>query len=352
MVNRMGALVRTQWKMEDQVTYGCDIVASFVVRRRSSGGSPEEQPVEITAIINKLFPQAVSVPLKSRITKVATVVKRGDFVGLTPYGSVLYKLESLNSGPETLLEAFPIVVGPTGVSDSVKKETVQAMNMIRAATSGLSAYGIPLDLMMLKKASGIWCPSTYSDPAIIPNVFMRRLLLKTLREVLIDMAVEAATETPGRGPLHEARLCLTKQVNEAKMVSFNTRAARGRISIDTVFVSSNGAVHVQAQFPSEPAPALSVGAATAADQRPPQTSTGALRDSNEDVDAAADTALTSEVTFAIVLAQIWCPSRQFDEVAQEVVSYHQSKRQLSNEFFEKCAAVPNSIRDVIAEAAL
>ncbi|PFH31555.1 hypothetical protein BESB_025210 [Besnoitia besnoiti] len=355
MVNNIVSKMRMRWKSAVQHDAGCSVVASFVTRRRYAPWSPEEQPSDIMVALSTLFPHGASMQLKSRVDKRVLLATRSEFVGLSPYGSVLFKLESLSSEPETLLEAFPVVARPSATSATLSRETRRAMDMIVAATSGLSDYGIPLDLMMLKKAGGIWCHHSKLDTVLVPNVFVRRLLMKTLREVLTDMAAEASAETAGQGPVHEARLCLTRQLHQAMTAALGTTARRGRISIDTVFVSSNGAVHLHG-------PPLAAAAPLAAPSPPSEGAEGAAASAQSAADfpkepeedewkaVAPSKKLTEDVAFAIVIAQIWCPSRSFEEVAEKVLLHHRLRRELTHEFYTRCAAVPEVVRLMIAEA--
>ncbi|PFH31554.1 hypothetical protein BESB_025200 [Besnoitia besnoiti] len=348
MINQLAAQMRLKLKPKLDVESTCVSVAPYLKQIYSTSSLQEGQSPERSMLVKTLLPQGRNVHFMSLVTKDAIAAQRGDFASFSSYGSVLFTLKDQSESPFTLLEALPIATRSSQASATEKQEITQAMEMIKTAALS-SETGVLVDLLRLKNVSGVWCPRGSVGAGFVPNVFMRRLPYTTLREVLNNMAADSAdVETR----LYQLRVCLTNQVYKVKSKTSENFPRRGSISVDTLLVTADGSVHLP---PPQTLSTLAVpsSAATGLEASTQMKSPGSFSpEEEEDLSTSeTETPLSDDVLFAIVFAQIWCSASSLDAVAQEVRIHHRLKRELPEEFFSACPAMPDRVKILVIEGA-
>ncbi|PFH34893.1 hypothetical protein BESB_069260 [Besnoitia besnoiti] len=346
-INQLAAQMRLKWKPKLDVESTCVSVAPYLRQIYSTSSLQEGQSPERSILVKTLLPQGRNVHFMSLVSKDAIAAQRKDFASFSPYGSVLFTLKDQSGSPITLLEAFPILTSSPQASATEKQEITQAMEMIKTAALS-SETGVLVDLLRLKNVSGVWCPRGSVGAGFLPNVFMRRLPFTTLREVLNNMATDSAD---GETRLYQLRVCLTNQVYRVKSETLKNFPRHGSISVDTLLVTADGSVHLP---PPQTLATLAVpsSAVTGSEATTRMKSAGSFSPEEEDLSTSeTETPLSDDVLFAIVFAQIWCSASSLDPVAQEIRIHHRLQRELPEEFFSACPAMPDGVKILVIEGA-
>ncbi|EPR59631.1 putative RNA helicase-1 [Toxoplasma gondii RUB] len=318
---------------------GSDAVASFVKTPHALLTSLGTPPAELANAVGLLLPVQHPVPMKSKVTGKSLLVSHAATVGVSSYGSVLLRCEGSGESASYFLEAFPVLRGSREASVSVRKQYLAAIKELRAA-SGVAQVGVVVDLLLLKRVRNTWCPRPHESHFAFPNVFLKRAVEgETLREVLLHIASTAATDTPGTGPAHDARVSLTEQVHKLARSAAELGSRGGKINIDTFFVTLDGIVHLQPVSLVE-SPPVHRGSAGLESPIAAELEEGEEKPSPEK-------RMTDDLALAIVLAQIWCPQRRFDDVAYELLLLHRFEREVTEEFFERCADPPEAVQVLV-----
>ncbi|CBZ51297.1 putative RNA helicase-1 [Neospora caninum Liverpool] len=342
------AQMKKERKQEKEERQGCAAVAPFVTNPHALPTSLGALSAEMLDALTGLFPPQQPVEMKSKVTGSSITVRFLETVGVSSYGSVLIRCQSSAEAEECSLEAFPVTNPSLRSSATVRRQYLRAMKQLKTA-SGPSQVGIPRDLLVLKSARGSWCPQRPRDAFAFPNVFFKRSLqAEKLREVLTHMA--AATDPGGQRTAHDARVSLTKQVHKGVSLASPTLCRHGNINIDSIFVTVDGIVHLQPPVAECPSPEQSSVAA----DRHESTAEAAAEETDQDREilAPAEEPISDDLALAIVFTHIWCPLRNFEDVAYELTLLNRFEREVPEEFFERCASPPDAIEVLIAMLAL